>query len=128
MNAASLFKMNTKGNLLVGVLFIIVVLMILPFLLKIALPESDLVFKLVLIFSIYSFVTQLMQSNNTLTLLITGVLVYFMVFKYGDLFVSLWFVTTVFAIASGTLIVTAARDFLGFGQDGPGQGMSHPPH
>jgi hypothetical protein len=68
-----------------------------------------------------------MQSNNTLTLLITGVLVYFMVFKYGDLFVSLWFVSTVFAIASGTLIVTAARDFLGFGQEGP-QAMAHPPH
>ncbi len=124
---AKLTTMNAKGNLLIGVLFIIVVLMILPFLLKVVLPESDLVFKIVLIFSIYSFVTQLMQSNNTLTLLITGVLVYFMVFKYGDLFVSLWFVTTVFAIASGTLIVTAARDFLGFGQEGPGA-MSHPPH
>ncbi|MEK6970172.1 MAG: hypothetical protein AABW68_00565 [archaeon] len=116
-----------RGNLLIGVLFIIVILMIIPFALKIVLPASDLVFKIVLIFSIYSFVTQLMQSNNTLTLLITGVLVYFMVFKYGDLFVSLWFVTTVFAIASGTLIVTAARDFLGFG-DSPGGGMSHPPH
>ncbi len=127
MIGAKRFMMNAKGNLLIGVLFIIVVLMILPFLLKVVLPESDLVFKIVLIFSIYSFVTQLMQSNNTLTLLITGVLVYFMVFKYGDLFVSLWFVTTVFAIASGTLIVTAARDFLGFGQEGPGA-MSHPPH
>jgi hypothetical protein len=128
MTGAKWLTMNAKGNLLVGVLFIIVILMIIPFILKIFIPASDLVFKVVLIFSIYSFVTQLMQSNNTLTLLITGVLVYFMVFKYGDLFVSLWFVTTVFAIASGTLIVTAARDFLGFGQEGPGQAMGHPPH
>lgn len=119
------FKLNQKGNLLVGVLFIIVVLLLVPLVLQAAIPGADLVFKVVLIFSIYSFVTQLLQSNNTLALLITGVLVYFMVFKYGDIFVSLWFVTTVFALSGGTLIVTAARDFLGFGDP---HGGGHPPH
>ena len=127
MTAANL-KMNQKGNLILGVLLIIIGIMILPLLIKIAIPQVDLIYKVVLIFSIYSCVTQMLQSNSSLSLLITGVLVYFMVFKYGDLFVSLWFVTVVFTLIGGTLVVTAARDFLGFGFEEHGEAMHHPPH
>ncbi|MEK6821296.1 MAG: hypothetical protein AABY11_02775 [archaeon] len=119
--------MNAKGNLIIGVLFIIAILLLIPFIISSVIPGADLVLKVVLIFSIYSFVTQMLQNNGSLTLLITGVLVYFMVFKYGDIFASLWFVTTVFTLVGGTLIVTAARDFLGFGAAEPGA-MGHPPH
>ncbi len=122
-------KAGEKGNLLLGVLLIIVALMVIPLLIQFLIPGADIIFRVVLIFSIYSFVTQLMQNNNTLSLLITGVLVYFMVFKYGDVFVSLWFVTTVFTLTNGTLIVTFAKDFLGFGEPhGGGEEHLHPPH
>ncbi|MFH0970384.1 MAG: hypothetical protein V1776_02905 [Candidatus Diapherotrites archaeon] len=121
--------LNQKGNLIIGVLVVILILLLIPFLITSFIPGADLVLKVVLIFSIYSFVTQMMQGNGTLTLLITGILVYFMVFKYGDLFASLWFVATVFTLVGGTLIVTSARDFLGFGQEEGGHGETHhPPH
>jgi uncharacterized membrane protein len=120
-------KMNQKGNLVLGVLLILVAMMVLPLLIKIAIPQVDLIYKVILIFSIYSFVTQMLQGNGSLALLVTGVLVYFMVFKYGDLFVSLWFVTTIFTLIGGTLIVTSARDFFGFGSESHGGMVTHPP-
>lgn len=117
-----------RGNLVVGTVFLIVVLMVIPFILKLAFPQLDWVYRLILIFAIYSFVTQMMQSNGTLTLLITGVLVYFMAFKYADLFTSLWFITLIMTTLGGTILVTSARDFLGFGKESGGHAMSHPPH
>lgn len=119
--------MNQRGNLLIGVLFLIVLIMLLPLIIKAFVPGVDLVYKIVLIFAIYSFVAQMLQGTGTITLLVTGVLVYFMVFKYGDIFTSLWFLSVILTLVGGTLLVTAARDFLGFGQDGGGA-MSHPPH
>lgn len=116
--------MNARGNLIIGVLALLVAIMLLPLLIKMVFPEVDLVYKVILIFAVYSFVTQ-MLGHGSLSLLITGVLSYFMAFKYGDIFTSLWFVTFVLTYVSGTLIVTAARDFFGFGDD-PGA-MSHPP-
>ena len=87
---------SQRGNLIIGTLFVILLLALLPFVIKLIFPQIDLIYKVVLIFAIYSFVTQMLQSNSTLTLLITGVLVYFMVFKYGDIFTSLWFLSIIF--------------------------------
>ena len=117
---------SQRGNLIIGTLFVILLLALLPFVIKLIFPQIDLIYKVVLIFAIYSFVTQMLQSNSTLTLLITGVLVYFMVFKYGDIFTSLWFLSIIFTYVGATLLVTSARDFFGFGGEGHGGGM-HPP-
>ena len=119
--------MNQRGNLLLGVLFLIVLIMLLPLIIKAFVPGVDLVYKIVLIFAIYSFVAQMLQGTGTITLLVTGVMVYFMVFKYGDIFTSLWFLSVILTLVGGTLLVTAARDFLGFGQEGGGHQMAHPP-
>ena len=112
-------------NLIGGTLLIIVTLASLPFLIELIFPQIDIVYRVVLIFAIYSAVTQMLQNNGTLALLVTGILVYFMVFKYGDIFFSLWFMSIVFTYVGSTIMVTSARDFLGFGED-PGQ-MAHPP-
>lgn len=126
MDARSLRPISSaRGNLIVGTLLLMVAIMVLPLILKVAFPQLDWVYKLILIFAIYSFVTQMMQSNGTLALLITGVLVYFMAFKYSDLFTSLWFLTFVLSMVGGTLLVTSARDFLGFGKEGGAS--AHPP-
>lgn len=106
--------LGKRGNLIVGTLFLIVLIMLLPLVLKLVFPPMDIVFKLVLIFGVYSFVRGFL-GDSTLTLLITGVLVYFMVFKYGDLFTSLWFISVILGLGIGTFIVVAAKDFLGFG-------------
>ncbi len=115
-----------RGNLIIGTLLVILGLALLPFIIKIAFPQIDLVYKVVLIFAIYQFVTQMLQNNSTLSLLITGILVYFMVFKYGDIFTSLWFLSIIFTYVGGTLLVTSARDFFGFGGE-EGGGHMHPP-
>jgi hypothetical protein len=116
-----------RGNLVVGTLLVILGLALLPFIIKLIFPHIDIVYKVVLIFAIYSFVTQMLQSNSTLSLLITGILVYFMVFKYGDIFTSLWFLSIIFTYVGGTLLVTSARDFFGFGAEEHGHGYMHPP-
>ncbi len=117
-----------KGNLIIGTILLIVALMLLPFTLKLIFPQLEWVYKVILIFGIYAFVTQMMQSNGTLTLLITSVLVYFMAFKYSDVFTSLWFITLILTTLGGTILVTSARDFLGFGKGAPGMLQpQHPP-
>lgn len=113
-------------NLVGGTILIIICLAAAPFIIQLIFPQIDLVYKVVLIFAIYQFVTQMLQNNSTLALLITGVMVYFMVFKYGDIFTSLWFLSIVFTYVGGTLMVTSARDFLGFGGE-EGGGHMHPP-
>lgn len=126
LGAQSLKQRGQRGNLVVGTLLVILGLALLPFIIKIAFPQIDLVYKVVLIFAIYQFVTQMLQNNSTLALLITGILVYFMVFKYGDIFTSLWFLSIIFTYVGGTLLVTSARDFFGFGGE-EGGGHMHPP-
>lgn len=113
-------------NLVGGTILIIVCLAAAPFVIKLIFPQIDLIYKVVLIFAIYQFVTQMLQNNSTLSLLITGILVYFMVFKYGDIFTSLWFLSIIFTYLGGTILVTSARDFLGFGGEEGGHG-GHPP-
>jgi hypothetical protein len=108
------FALNQKGNLLLGTILIIIVIMLLPLVLKTAFPLLDIVFKLVLIFGVYSFVRGFL-GDSTLTLLVTGILIYFMVFKYSDLFTSLWFISLVMGLGISTFIVIVAKDFLGFG-------------
>lgn len=114
-------------NLIGGTILLIVLLAALPFVIKLVFPQIDLVYKVVLIFAIYQFVTQMLQNNSTLSLLITGILVYFMVFKYGDIFTSLWFLSIIFTYLGGTILVTSARDFLGFGGEEGGGHAGHPP-
>ncbi len=116
-----------KGNLIIGTLLVILGLALVPLIVKLVFPQIDLIYKVVLIFAIYSFVTQMLQNNSTLSLLITGILVYFMVFKYGDIFTSLWFLSIIFTYVGGTLLVTSARDFFGFGGEEHGGGHMHPP-
>ena len=113
-----------RGNLLVATLFLVVLLALVPFIIKLIFPQVDIIYKIVLIFAIYSLVTQMLQNNSTLTLLIPGILVYFMVFKYGDIFTSLWFLSLIFTYLGATILVTTAKDFLG--GEGHG-GMGYPP-
>ena len=110
--------------LLFSTLLLVGMLALIPFVIKIIFPQVDIIYKIVLIFAIYSFVTQMLQNNSTLTLLITGILVYFMVFKYGDIFTSLWFLSLIFTYLGATILVTTAKDFL---TGGEGHGGMHPP-
>ena len=105
--------MRARGNLVIGTLIVILAVMLLPLVLKTFIPEFDWVFRAILIFGIYAFVRGFL-GDSTLTLLVTGILVYFMAFKYADLFVSLWFVSLVLGLVSSQMFVLVAKDVLGF--------------
>ncbi|MDP2666575.1 MAG: hypothetical protein Q8P05_03685 [Candidatus Diapherotrites archaeon] len=108
------FLEGLKNNLIIGVIFLIILLMLVPHALEFIFPQLGLIIKLVMIFGIYSFVREFL-GDSSLTWLITGILVYILVFKYGEIFASLWFVSIVLATLSGTTLVIIAKDFLGFG-------------
>lgn len=103
-----------RNNLIIGVAFLVILIMLVPHALEFIFPELDLIIKLVLIFGIYSFVREFL-GDSSLTWLITGILVYILVFRYGDIFASLWFVSIVLGTLGGTVLVITAKDFLGFG-------------
>ena len=108
------FFEGLKSNLIVGVGVMVLLIMLVPHLLEFIFPELDLIIKLVMIFGIYSFVREFL-GDSSLTWLVTGILVYVLVFKYGDIFASLWFVSIVLGTLGGTVLVITAKDFLGFG-------------
>lgn len=111
MNQRGLFFL--QGTLIEGTLLVILVVMLLPTIVTLFIPQFDWIFKLVLIFSIYSFVRGFL-GDSSLTLLLSGILIYFMAFKYGEIFTSLWFVSIILGFGLSNLLVLAAKDVLGF--------------
>jgi hypothetical protein len=81
--------MNNKGVILyiLGVAFVIIV--VLPFLLMHFYSMSKILFQGILVFSIIGYVRQ-MGLDGALMWIVSGVLIYFIVFKYITLFTSLY--------------------------------------
>ncbi len=81
--------MNDKGVVLyiLGVAFLIVFVM--PFLLMHFYSMSKILFQVILVFSIIGYVRQ-MGLDGALMWIVSGVLIYFIVFKYITLFTSLY--------------------------------------
>jgi hypothetical protein len=102
-----------EGTLIEGTIIVLVILLLVPIVITFFVPQFDLVFKLVLILGIYSFVRGFL-GDSTLTFLVSGILIYFMAFKYGEIFTSLWFVSVILGFGLSNLIVLAAKDVLGF--------------
>lgn len=111
MNQRGFFLL--QGTLIEGTILVIILVMLLPTIITLFIPQFDWIFKLVLIFSIYSFVRGFL-GDSSLTLLLSGILIYFMAFKYGELFTSLWFISVILGFGLSNLIVLAAKDVLGF--------------
>ena len=102
-----------QGTLIEGTIIVILCVMLVPTIITLFIPQFDWIFKLVLIFSIYSFVRGFL-GDSTLTLLLSGILIYFMAFKYAELFTSLWFISIILGFGLSNLLVLAAKDVLGF--------------
>ncbi len=102
-----------QGTLIEGTIIVIICVMLLPTIITLFIPQFDWIFKLVLIFSIYSFVRGFL-GDSSLTLLLSGILIYFMAFKYGEIFTSLWFISVILGFGLSNLLVLAAKDVLGF--------------
>ncbi|QQR93117.1 MAG: hypothetical protein IPJ89_02665 [Candidatus Iainarchaeum archaeon] len=111
MNQRGLFFL--QGTLIEGTILVIIIVMLLPTIITLFIPQFDWIFKLVLIFSIYSFVRGFL-GDSSLTLLLSGILIYFMAFKYAEIFTSLWFISVILGFGLSNLLVLAAKDVLGF--------------
>lgn len=81
--------MNNKGVLLyiLGVGFVII--FVLPFLLMHFYSMSKILFQIIMVFSIIGYVRQ-MGLDGALMWIVSGVLIYFIVYKYMMLFTSLY--------------------------------------
>lgn len=99
--------MNQKGGiiLVIGVALSLIILssISLPILMKIF-PPLDLIVKIVLIFLIITTVRGYLGSS-VLTLIVSGILIYFLVLKWWWVTSSVWFFTTLLTFGLLSLFV-----------------------
>lgn len=81
--------MNENGHILFLIIGAFLILAILPVIISFVSPEAKLIMQVILIFTVYTTVRGLMGSG-TLTIIISAILIYFMVFKYYEIFLALY--------------------------------------
>ncbi len=81
--------MNEKGNLIFFILLGLVAIAFLPPIIFLIWPPAKLLFQLFSIFMIYTLVRGYLGSGP-LTLIVSAVFIWFLVFKYTVIFASLW--------------------------------------
>lgn len=81
--------MNEKGNVILFILLGFVVIAALPPLIMMILPQAQIIFQLISIFIIYSIVRGYLGAG-VLTLIVSAILIYFLVFKYIYIFAPLY--------------------------------------
>jgi len=99
--------MNEKGNvlLIIGVAIgaIILASLTMPILMKLV-PAADLIVKIMLVFVIITTVRNYM-GNGVITLIISGILIYFLVFKWAWLASGVWFFTILMSFGLASVFV-----------------------
>lgn len=96
--------MNQSGNLIIFVLLGFIALLLLPPILFAIFPITKIVFQIFAIFMIYATVRGYL-GNNMISIIITGIFVYFLVFKYADIFASVWFLSTLLMFGFGSVVM-----------------------
>ncbi|HLD58564.1 MAG TPA: hypothetical protein VI977_02900 [archaeon] len=81
--------MNEKGNLIIIIIVALLAITILPALVMMAFPLADIIMRLILVFLIFSTVRGYLGSN-IFSLIISGILIYFLVIKYAYVTASLY--------------------------------------
>lgn len=81
--------MDNKGNIILIIIAAIIGIMLLPPLVMAIWPPAKLLFQIMMIFMIYSLVRGYLGAGP-LTIIISGILIWIMVFKYTAILASLW--------------------------------------
>lgn len=89
MNLKNTKAVNQKGNILIVMLIGFVVILLLPPIILNIFPAASILFQIIMVFVIYAMVRGYL-GDGVLTLAISGILIYFLVFKYRDITASLW--------------------------------------
>src|SRR3989344_4067781 len=82
-------RLNENGHIILIILGAFLVLAIIPVVITTVFWPAKILMQIIMIFTLYTTVRGLMGSGN-LTLIISAILIYFMVFKYFELFLSLY--------------------------------------
>ena len=81
--------MNEKGNIIFLIIGAFLLLAIIPIIITNVFWPSKLIMQIILIFTLYTTVKGYLGEGN-LTLIISAILIYFMVFKWFELFLGLY--------------------------------------
>lgn len=81
--------MNEKGNVLIFIFLGFIAIALLPPIIMHFVPAAGLLFQILMIFIIYSTVRGYLGQGK-MSVIISAVLIYFLVFKYRDITASLW--------------------------------------
>jgi len=81
--------MNERGHIILIILAAFVVLAIVPVVVTSLFWPAKIIMQIIMIFTLYTTVRGFL-GQGTLTLVISAILIYFMVFKYFEIFLSLY--------------------------------------
>ncbi len=81
--------MNEKGNILFLIFGAFLILAIIPVILTSVFWPARILMQIILIFTLYTTVRGFLGSG-TITLIVSAILIYFMVFKWFEIFLSLY--------------------------------------
>lgn len=96
--------MNEKGQLIIFILIAFAFILLLPPLILHLFPFADILFKILMIFIIFSTVRGYI-GDGVITWAISGILIYFLVFKYTDITASLYVFQLLLAVGFGSVIM-----------------------
>lgn len=96
--------MNEQGNVILFIIAGMIIIALLPPIIMMVFPAASLIFQIMMIFIIYSTVRGYVGSN-AMTLVISAILIYFLVFKYAYITASVWVIQLMLGIQFFSVIV-----------------------
>ncbi|MCR4368349.1 MAG: hypothetical protein NUV67_00405 [archaeon] len=81
--------MDSKGHILLIIVGAFIVIALIPILISVFFWQAKIIMQILMIFVLYTTVRGFLGAGN-LTLIVSAVLIYFMVFKWFELFLGLY--------------------------------------
>lgn len=103
--------MNQKGGLIMIILALFVIVGLLPWILMSIVPQAKILIQLILVFAIYTAVRGYLGSG-TLTLVISGVLIYILVIKYAAFSSAAYMYMVVVQVGVSSMLIWGTNFFL----------------
>ena len=96
--------MNERGNVIVLVLIGFLIIAILPVIITSLFEPAKWIMQVIMIFAIWTTVRGYLGPGN-LTVLVSGILIYFMVFKWFEIFLSLYILQVLLGLGFMSVVV-----------------------
>jgi len=96
--------MNESGHIIFLILGAFLILALIPILITSFFWPAKILMQIILIFILYTTVRGFL-GDGTITLIISAVLIYFMVFKYFELFLALYILQTLLGLQFLSVII-----------------------